>query len=332
MAMKQIRLGIVGSGIAAHELHLPALRKLRKEFKVVAVCSRRVAKARSFAATVGSWVEVESSLEAMLARTDIDAIDVATPIMLNNPTAMAALRAGKHVFIEKPVCVDLQEGRLLASLARRSGLVAMTGENMRYRAVVDRARKLLRERTIGQLRSFTWILQSHLKTSNKYAQTHWRQRHAYEGGFVFDGGVHNIAVIRRLAGNVAEVNARTVSVNRRIGEIDGVYMELQMKNGVRGAVNMQFSAPLDTVDQLTLVGTKGIMVMLGDTLLISAGRGPVSREVFKDDGGFQAEFEDFHRAVTAGGELRSTVAEGMADVAVFLAVFRSAKKGRSASV
>ncbi len=330
--MQPIRLGIIGSGIAARELHLPALRKLKDEFKIVAVCSRHVEKARAFARMIGRDVEVERNARALLARDDIEAVDIATPIMLNAPTAIAALKAGKHVFLEKPVCVDMHEGRRLAAVARESGLVAMAGENMRYRAVLARAESLVKKGRIGRLSSFTWISQYCVASDNKYAQTTWRRHHVYPGGFIFDGGVHNIAVIRRLAGEIMKVNARTTSINRELGKIDGLFMEMELAGDVRGALSIQLSAPVGLVDYLTLVGTRGIIMLSEDTLLFSTDTSPRREEVILDDGGFRAEFEDFHRAVTRGLAPRSTLAEGMADVAVVLAAIHSAHTGRSVNV
>ncbi len=129
--MTPLRVGIVGCGEAAQVLHLPALAELPELFRVTALCdlSRQVA---------GEVAEGLPGAAACLdyrdlaARPDVDAVLVANPHVLHAEVALAALAAGKHVLVEKPLCVSLVELDALDGMARRTGLVVQVGYMRRY--------------------------------------------------------------------------------------------------------------------------------------------------------------------------------------------------------
>jgi predicted dehydrogenase len=134
--MALIRLALLGSGIFACEEHLRALNALADRFEVVAIYSRRAANAAALAKTLPHPVDVYADITAVLARTDIDAVDIVLPIAVQPAVIEAALRAGKHVLSEKPAAPDVATGKRLlqtaAELTRASGKVWMVAENFRY--------------------------------------------------------------------------------------------------------------------------------------------------------------------------------------------------------
>ena len=109
---KRINIGIVGCGEATQVLHLPTLRELPELFDVAAFCDVSPSVLNSVA---DAWPAAGryASAEELVADPRIDAVLVANPNAYHAEVALAAMRRGKHVLIEKPVCVTQAEGQAL---------------------------------------------------------------------------------------------------------------------------------------------------------------------------------------------------------------------------
>ena len=117
--MKKIKLAIVGTGLAALELHGPVLRRLTDRFVVVAVCSRNLENAHAFAASLAIGPIIYTDFEALLRNDQVEAIDIAVPIHLTCTMALAAVQSGKHVFAEKPMTANTKQAKELFVLAKK---------------------------------------------------------------------------------------------------------------------------------------------------------------------------------------------------------------------
>ena len=139
---KAIRVGVVGCGEVAQVIHLPTLRDLSELFEVSALCD----VSGPVLERVGDqWPSARRYLDPHLLIDDnrVDAILIANPHVYHAATALAAMRAGKHVLIEKPMCVNLVEADALLECERRSGVVAQVGFMRRYApAFVEAAAKV----------------------------------------------------------------------------------------------------------------------------------------------------------------------------------------------
>ena len=112
--MSRIKIGIIGTGIAARDLHLKPLQELSDRFEIVALCNRTRSKAEDFSKLVGGNPRITTDYHELLSWPEVEAVDIALPIVLNEPVTIDALRAGKHVFLEKPIGHDLEAGRHVA--------------------------------------------------------------------------------------------------------------------------------------------------------------------------------------------------------------------------
>ncbi|QHF24565.1 Gfo/Idh/MocA family oxidoreductase [Rathayibacter sp. VKM Ac-2804] len=142
--------GVVGTGdisrsICSDLAHLDTARLL-------SVCSRRTSTAEQFAAETGAE-RVHGHLDEMLADDDLDIVYIGTPHATHLPIALAALRAGKHVLIEKPLGVSADEARIIADTARRSGRFAMEAMWMKFAPAYRSLLNAVRAGAIGQVRS-----------------------------------------------------------------------------------------------------------------------------------------------------------------------------------
>lgn len=174
-----LKLGLVGIGKIARDQHIPALAA-DPRFELVACASRH--------ARVGGVANFPS-VEALLAEVkDLDAISICTPPQAHFEAALAALRAGKHVMLEKPPAATTRQIALLHSEAQRHGRTLFQTWHSRFAAGVDAAREWLRGRTLTG-GTITWKEDVHY--------WHPGQQWIWEpGGLgVFDPGINALSVL-----------------------------------------------------------------------------------------------------------------------------------------
>jgi predicted dehydrogenase len=156
--MKPIRLGVIGCGAIAQVQHLPNLAELQEEFEVTIVCDRSPALAKSVAKTFHVPNHVTDYRQ--LLESDVEAVilchtDPKTEI------AVAAFEAGKHVFIEKPICFSRQEADAISDAAQQSGKIGQAG----YMKVYDPAFELA-QREVASMDNIRFVQVNHLHPSN----------------------------------------------------------------------------------------------------------------------------------------------------------------------
>jgi predicted dehydrogenase len=147
--MQRLRIGIIGCGEVTQLMHLPSLRQLNAQFHVTALCD----VSAQLLATVGDqWGVAQRALDypALLAQPDIDAVLVATPDAYHAEAVLAAIAAGKHVLVEKPMCLTLREADAVCAAQARAGTVVQVGYMRRYAPAFVEACRLLPE--IGPIR------------------------------------------------------------------------------------------------------------------------------------------------------------------------------------
>jgi len=142
-----LRAAVVGAGYWGP--NLARNFAVSDRWRLRAICDLDLERAARLAARTGA--EVETSLEALLARDDVDAVAVATPARTHHAVVMAALRAGKHVVVEKPLADTRDRAVEMVALARQRGLVLMTDHTYCYTPVVAKIRELLTTGALGDV-------------------------------------------------------------------------------------------------------------------------------------------------------------------------------------
>ena len=200
--MKTIKIGIIGWGFMGRT-HAHALRAMPLFYpgagfraEIAGICSRRLEKAREAAEelNVPSYTD---DYRQLLAREEIDAVSVCTPNALHEEIALAALKAGKHLYIDKPLADTAQGARRIADQAEKSGVFTRMVFNNRYLPVTLRARELVDQGRIGRVLSFEGrYLHSGSIDPNK--PIGWKQ--TLQGGVLLDLGSHVLDLITWLCG------------------------------------------------------------------------------------------------------------------------------------
>jgi predicted dehydrogenase len=317
-----LRLGLLGTGLAARKLYLPALARIRGRVRVVACASRTLAKAEAFARDAQVPLVVDG-LDALLALPEVDALLVSLPIEAQPAVVLKALRAGKPVLSEKPMAPSLAAGRRLLAQARplaRRGPAWMVGENYRFMPAAAWAEKQLRQGALGQLRVVEVRQSGWTDASNPYFHTAWRTRPRFVGGFVLDAGVHLAHLVRRFAGFPVELRGLAAQFSPDLPPMDTAVAVLRFSNGALGTWLSSFSSAAGG-PMLTLRGSLGSLELHPDHALLIPRRGRPRGFRSKDDS-FSLQFGHFAGVVLDGRRSAYTAEDALLDLALMESVVR----------
>jgi predicted dehydrogenase len=322
-----IRLGLIGAGIFARDAHLPSLKALADTFEIAAVYSRTQSTAESFARLLPKPPQVYTDLAAMLANPNIDAVNVLLPIEQLAGAVEQSLAAGKHVISEKPIAPDVETGRkLLTGYTGRTDQVWMVAENWRYEGAFLQASEVIQHGEIGQPLVFHWALHIPFMPEGKYYQTEWRRSGTFPGGLLMDGGVHHVAVIRLVLGEIASVSAEITQMRPDLPPADTLSAALRLDSGVIGHYTVNYTANAAFQTYLSVVGTKGSLRVSRDQVEVSVGHSTRSTDFGYSDG-VRAELSAFAAAINDGAPHRNSPQAALQDVAVVEAILNSAASG-----
>ena len=202
---------------------------------------------RKTAKEIAPGVTACERFEDAIASPHVEAIAIAAPAALHYSLAMAALQAGKDVFVEKPLCLDQHEGEELVQVAARLGKVLMVGHLLHYHPCVNALHALLATGDLGKL---------HYITSNRLNLGQIRR----EENALWSFAPHDISVIVSLAGGQLPEQVRCTGgdyLNRNVA--DTTLTSLRFANGVGAHVFVSWLNPFKE-QKMTVVGSAGLAV------------------------------------------------------------------------
>ena len=334
----QIRLGIIGTGLAVEKLHWPALRQLSAQFRVTAFTNRSRANAERFAGYSGTPMSAfVADYHDLLARDDVDAVLISLPIPLNLPVTREALEAGKHVICEKPAGANAEEGRAFVELSiQYPDLTVLIAENAFYRDDLRIARSLLDDGEIGRIHLAAWRQVSQLvPKEGQFSGTPWRHDPGYAGGPHLDAGVHHTAQIRMLLGDAIRVSGETQDANSTHGGPSDLTLNLRFVSGTVGNYTASYpELPVPSEPgEMRLYGTEAVMTTGWRGTKIYRPDGTVeTHRVEGADGGYLNEFLNFHEAVTGAAPVVATVAQSWRNMELILSGLDSAERGQTVTI
>ncbi|MFP2904946.1 oxidoreductase [Pyxidicoccus sp. 3LFB2] len=186
-----VRVALLGHGFAGRTFHAPLIRAVDGlELRVVASSQRESVEARLPEVTV-----VASALEAA-THSGVDLVVIATPNASHAPLAEAALRAGKHVVVDKPFTVTLAEARALCALAREQGRVLSVFHNRRWDSDFLSLRAVLADGVLGRVTH----VESRFDRFRPEVRQRWREQVLSGAGVWFDLGPHLVDQALQLFG------------------------------------------------------------------------------------------------------------------------------------
>ena len=252
--MAKLKIAVAGLGRIGWQFHMKSLAKHRR-FSLVAALDPLEERRREATETFG--VQAYASLEDLLAHPDLDAVALATPTHLHREHAVAALKAGLHVVLEKPMARDLKEARAIAAAARRHGRLLTVYQPHRVSAEQRQLKALLQKGAVGQVH--------HIRlTRHRYVRRDdWQSLKRYGGGMLGNYGAHAIDQLLDLVGYDL---GRVYGQMRRAASLgdaeDVVKVVCESKAGIWGEIDINQASVLQP-NPIEVWGSKGGLVYSG---------------------------------------------------------------------
>lgn len=197
MTSDPVRLGVAGLG-RAFMLMVPSF-DVDTRVKLTAAAAPREESRDAFEKEYGGTGY--ATVEELCADPDVEAIYIATPHQMHVDHVLAAARAGKHILVEKPLAVSMEDAEVMVSAAKEAGVHLIVGPSHSFDPPVELATQLISSGKFGQLR----MIQAFNYTDFLYRPRRPEELRTEEGGGVlFSQAIHQIDVVRRLAGGMAE--------------------------------------------------------------------------------------------------------------------------------
>jgi len=205
--MKDLRIGVIGTwgrGQLALSAHKPG-----EGSKLVAGADINPEALEKFKKEVGDDVFVTADYKELLKRDDIDAVFITSPDFLHEEQGIAALEAGKAVYLEKPMAITIEGCDLLLEAAYRTGSKFYLGHNMRHYPVVLKMKKIIDSGIIGDIKT-AWCRHFISYGGDAYFKS-WHSEQCYSNGLLLQKGAHDIDVMHWLCGGYTQ---RVVGMGR----------------------------------------------------------------------------------------------------------------------
>jgi predicted dehydrogenase len=269
-----VRVGVVGTGVIADLLHLPALRS-HPRAAVAAVCGRDRARTEAVAARHGR-PRAFTDYRAMVDAGGLDAVVVATPDDLHHPVTMAALEAGLHVLCEKPLAPTAELAGQMLRRAEAAGVRHMVMFTMRWVPAYRYLRGLVGAGYIGRPYQVSLRFLGGAARAGAYG---WRFDAARGTGVLGDFGAHLVDLARLLVGEVTRVSAHLsapVDLRGAAGEAvalanQAAVVALEFAGGAQGVIEVSALAHLGERRQEQHVALHGADGTLGLALSLFTG-------------------------------------------------------------
>ncbi len=260
----EFTFGIVGCGVIA-PTHAGAIRQIPGA-SVVGAADVIRDKAAEFAHKF-EIPAAYGSVEELLMECPCDAVAVCTPSGLHAEVAVKAMRAGKHVVIEKPMDVSTEACDLLIQTASETGRKLTVISQHRFDLGTRVAKQAIESGKLGRIvladASVRWY-----RTQEYYDSGDWRGTWALDGGgALMNQGVHTVDLLQWLAGDVQSLTAHTsTATHERIETEDIAIALLKFSNGALGSITATTSAYPGFPVRIDIYGTEGSLVLEGDRL------------------------------------------------------------------
>lgn len=329
--MDKVRVGVVGVGWIAQVVHLPILQKL-PEAELVAVCDRDKARSRLVAEKFGIK-RTYSDLGAMLENEDLTVVIICTSTDAHRETAIACLKAGKHVLVEKPIARTYAEAAAIVEAGREARRLVMVGMNHRFRPDTMILRSFIEGKELGKVyyTKAGWLR----KRPNN--STWITQREKSGGGVFIDLGIVMLDMAFWMMGypDVKRVSAYHFSPTPR-GVEDTSVVSLILKTNALITIEVSWSLSIDDdryyCDVFGTDGTGSLSPfrvfkeLHGNLVNLAPAKTDSQQNQFKRS--YENELRHFLGAVRGIHPLISPGEEALQRMRIVDAVYRSVKLGK----
>ncbi|WOO39973.1 Gfo/Idh/MocA family oxidoreductase [Rubellicoccus peritrichatus] len=228
-----MKFGIIGTGMVA-DFHAKAIQAMDGG-ELFGVASSSYERAQPFVDK--HKCKAYASAEELLAQSELDIVTIATPSGAHYDPAMAAIAAGKHVIVEKPLEITTQRIDEMKSAAAQAGVTLAAILNRRFHPAMDAFKKAIDNGRFGRLTSASAYIKWY-RNQAYYDSAAWRGTWALDGGGVLiNQSIHTIDILLHLAGPVKSVQASTACLAHENIEVEDIGAALlEFENGALGVI------------------------------------------------------------------------------------------------
>jgi len=244
-------IGIIGAGVMGRQHAASAM--LHSTDELIGVYAHDDAQAQSLAKLHG--VIAYPSLDDLLASDEIDGVVVATPTDTHREVAEAAMRAGKHVFVEKPLARTLADAESMRDVARETDRVLAVGHVIRYFPEYRAIATAIERGDIGTPAVATFGRRCQ---QPDWAPDHWHTSMERSGGVVLDMMIHDVDLVRWYFGEPTRVYARCIGSDRYDG-IDYALATLHVPDGPICHLFGSWAEPVGFSQSAEICGNLGML-------------------------------------------------------------------------
>ena len=292
---KEVAVGVLGAGSFATTTLFPAIKQV-EGIRLLGVCAANGSHAR-YAAEKFAFAYCTTDEEQVLGNAETNTVVIATRHHLHARQVQAALRAGKHVFCEKPLCLNQQELAAVADAYRNGASLLMVGFNRRFAPLAVRMKSFLA--------GIHEPLALHYRVNAGFiAPDHWVQDPEQGGGRILGEVCHFIDFLSFLAASApVEVQTRSLANKGRYSD-DNVIISLQYANGSQGTISYLANGDRTfSKERIEIFGGSAVAVLedFRNLELVRHGNRQSYRSRLRQDKGHRGEWAAFVDAIRKGG-------------------------------
>jgi len=346
--MSRTKVALLGAGFIG-DIHIESYHRFVPEAEVVAVYTRNPERAKAFAQKhgIGKWY---SGLEAAITQSGCEVVDLCLPNFLHARAVMAAASAGKHVIIEKPLCLTLEEADQMIGACKTANRKLMYAEELCFAPKYERVRKLVKEGAIGEI--------FHMRQCEKHSGPHSDWFYDLEqsgGGALMDMGCHGLAWFRWMLGGCpkalsvyAQMQTGLLHKGRTRVEENSLCI-VEFEGGAIAVAENSWAKPGGMDDRVEVYGPGGVIyadLFQGNSALTYSEKGygyamekagstkgwtfTIFEEAFNQ--GYPQELKHFIECVREDKQPLVTGEDGRAVLELMYAAYRSARTGQKVAL
>ncbi|MDR0709597.1 MAG: Gfo/Idh/MocA family oxidoreductase [Spirochaetaceae bacterium] len=257
MMRKKIGFGIVGAGMIAG-IHAQAIESVEDAY-LAGVYDLIPENAARFAAD--RRCKAYASYQDMLSDPAVCAVSVCTPSGLHFDNAFRAIQAGRHILIEKPMCLNLKDADELIGAGKAAGVLISVVSQLRFSPDIAKLKKALEDGVFGRI-VLADILMKYYRTEEYYRGSAWHGTLGVDGGgALMNQGIHGVDLLVHLCGPVRSVAAHSRTMVHPIETEDVIAVLLEFESGALGVIEASTAAYPGSPRRLEISGEYGTAVL-----------------------------------------------------------------------
>jgi UDP-N-acetyl-2-amino-2-deoxyglucuronate dehydrogenase len=254
----KLRVGILGAGLIA-PIHAAGFQEVPDLAEVVAVCDTNRENAGNLAALFDA--RVYSDYRELIADPQVELVDLLLPHHLHHAAALAVIRAGKHLLLEKPVALTYKQSLEIYHAAQKAAIHFGVAENTRFIRAYTQAEKIIRSGKLGEITLVRTFLPANERV-RLASEDFWGRKRLQGGGALLDSGPHTFYLLKWLFGGIKELAAFTSQLYHVGSEVeDNADVRGRLACGADFLSSFSFTVEIPHSERLEVYGTIGALIV-----------------------------------------------------------------------